>query len=505
MEFIAIKCPSCGANSDCLKDTKRHKCQFCDTVFVPAETQLQQNAFINVTHQPAKKEGVAIFVISAVGFVIIIIIMINVFNATSPSNSPTASVVREWTWETIPPTPRPISTPTPTPTPSPAPTPTPNPAANDPDYILPFRGNPSDFIRDLDTQLNAAYFHGNFASALGILEIALPHIEFDNANEHNVLFNILERITRNEDFDSLTLLANNGLDLNLRDRDGHTVLSRNTPSLTFLSAMVELGADPNQRSVNNWESALTRAIKNRGAEQALFLIQAGDPELVHRPDLAGGTPFHLAVGHGLFDIAEALLDTGFDINTSGSAVHSRFSVQNPFYGRTALMVAAEAVDVEAVGFLLESGANPLSEPNIIHSVVGARETASMSIPQRTQWQTNQIEVIGLLIAAGSDIDERTIHGATPLMALANMPNFINERLLEALIQSGADPSARNNAGMTPLHYAASWGNMTVARFLIMNGAYVNARDNNDNTPLTIARQRNNSALVGLLLSVDASE
>jgi len=271
--------------------------------------------------------------------------------------------------------------------------------------------------------------------------------------------------------------------------------------------MIELGADPNQRSVNNNESALTRAIKQRQTEQALHLISISNAEKIHRPDLAGGTPFHLACEIGLLDIAQALLAASFQIDTPGSPVMQGFSVRNPFYGKTALMVAAESTNVEVVNFLLENGANfNITDTNgssIIHLVAASREDTSLSVPQREQRLSHRIEIIELLVNAGANINAQTRHGTTAIKMLADTPNFINERLLEALIRLGADVNATDNNGRTPLHAASDWRNQAIARFLLLNGADVNASDNNGYTPLAIALRHNSTALIGLLLSAGA--
>jgi ankyrin repeat protein len=45
-----------------------------------------------------------------------------------------------------------------------------------------------------------------------------------------------------------------------------------------------------------------------------------------------------------------------------------------------------------------------------------------------------------------------------------------------LIENGTDVNARNYVKLTPLHYAAAYGNSDLADLLIKNGADVNATD-----------------------------
>ncbi len=70
-----------------------------------------------------------------------------------------------------------------------------------------------------------------------------------------------------------------------------------------------------------------------------------------------------------------------------------------------------------------------------------------------------------------------------------------------MIQNSPDLiNAPGTGGFTPLHTAASQGQLTVARFLLDNKANVNARNNNHETPLTLAALQGHKAMVELLLS-----
>ena len=58
--------------------------------------------------------------------------------------------------------------------------------------------------------------------------------------------------------------------------------------------------------------------------------------------------------------------------------------------------------------------------------------------------------------------------------------------VNALIEAGADPSAKNFAGNTPLHYAAYSGHTKVIEALLCAGADPSAKNIYDATPLDIA-------------------
>ena len=378
-----------------------------------------------------------------------------------------------------------------------------------PDYIPPLRGNPSEFIKDLDRQIELAYFEDDLAAAYGIFESAVEKIEFENPNEHNTLFKILERICRKEDIKSLTFLAGHGLDLNLLDNVGNPVLSQQTPSVAFLSEMFALGADPNQRSYYNHESALTRAIKQKKEDVAIFLIGKSDPEKLNFSELAGATAFHLACENELHGVISALLKAGVDIDKLGFAPKSGFSTLISYEGKTGLTIACESANAETVEFLLQKGADAkFTDANgnsLIHLTLRVKESNSLSVPQRDLIVADRIRILNLLVGAGADVNGKSQNGTAPLMMLVDVPNFVDERFLEVLIQSGADVSVRNDNGATPLHAAVEWSSQTTARFLLLNGADVNAEDDNGNTPLSVARRKNDSGMIALLLGAGAVE
>ena len=66
-------------------------------------------------------------------------------------------------------------------------------------------------------------------------------------------------------------------------------------------------------------------------------------------------------------------------------------------------------------------------------------------------KTGNIEIIGLLLSRGFEVDSRDEKCTSPLMYTASNGH---EGAFQMLIQNGADPSLKSNKGYSLLHFAA---------------------------------------------------
>lgn len=109
-----------------------------------------------------------------------------------------------------------------------------------------------------------------------------------------------------------------------------------------------------------------------------------------------------------------------------------------------------------------------------------------------------LKVASLLVDAPKvNLNAINAVGESPLMLSALKGHL---ELSEKLVKKGADV---NKTGWTPLHYAASNGQVEVIKLLLENHAYIDAESPNGSTPLMMASMYGNPQSVKLLLDEGA--
>ena len=94
-----------------------------------------------------------------------------------------------------------------------------------------------------------------------------------------------------------------------------------------------------------------------------------------------------------------------------------------------------------------------------------------------------LEVVQKLIEYGADISAEDFKGYSPLYFASEGVHLKDRTVLRLLLEHGADVNARTKDGETALHNASIFGALEVVRLLLEHGADVNARQEYGITPL----------------------
>ena len=203
------------------------------------------------------------------------------------------------------------------------------------------------------------------------------------------------------------------------------------------------------KSIDSWLATPKRVKIFATPEGVEKFMRAGND--VNSKSTDGITPLMLAVSIQSDNLAavNALIKAGADVN----------SMCND--GTTVLMVAARNnSNLEILNVLIKAGAD-----------VKAKNNDGRTVLIHAAWKNSNPEVVNALIKAGADINAKNNGGITALMAAAESNS--NPEVVNTLINAGADVNAKAKDGRTALIRAAQGLYFERSNFLIKSGVDVN--------------------------------
>ncbi|CAB1096470.1 unnamed protein product [Ectocarpus sp. CCAP 1310/34] len=134
---------------------------------------------------------------------------------------------------------------------------------------------------------------------------------------------------------------------------------------------------------------------------------------------------------------------------------------------------------EACAYIRDNGDSSKGKRRKGKGVGKDRRKVGKKLTRRQMGEGGPLEMLELLLRAGSNINAQNIVGDAPLHKAA-----LNGRALSAdyLIRAGANVNIRNEFAQTPLHAACVSGNIEVVQRLVQGGADTGAQDAAEDTP-----------------------
>lgn len=267
-------------------------------------------------------------------------------------------------------------------------------------------------------------------------------------------------------------------------------LACGTGNIELVRCLIEAGADVNggNSEEQNTRLPLDIAIEECNTELVSLLLDAG--ARVKWPDRSPFQPLISAAYMGESEIMELLLSAGAEVNATDNS------------GSTALLEALYDEDIpldtvlDIVETLLDAGADVNSA--IIDTDGGSSSFRGLTVLERAVFR-GSISITTILLDIGAKLTEATLYYA----AESN-----NEELVRILLDAGADVNGRARYGHTALKAAATNQNIELTKVLLKRGANVNDRAGSSlwrraMTPLQVASFHGNFELARILLEAGA--
>jgi len=251
-------------------------------------------------------------------------------------------------------------------------------------------------------------------------------------------------------------------------------------------------------------TALILAARQGSIEAAERLITGGADVNASEPQY-GFTALQTAIFNGHYALARLLLDK--DANANDGSLYVVMEMRNlaTYSNRPNPSDTERGVShMDVARLLLDKGADP-NAPYVKtippRQAQGNINVAPGATPLYRAVRAIDLAAVQLLVDRGANPSLAIKDGSTPMMAAAGLgaPRGGDEEVTEAgdrndpidvmkaLLAKGANVNAANDAGMTPLHYAAQRGSDRIIEFLASQGARFDVKNKQGRSPSELAR------------------
>jgi len=278
------------------------------------------------------------------------------------------------------------------------------------------------------------------------------------------------------------ILLEYGADPSMSDNDGYTAVhlaakeGHDGVLEKLLSTASHVGVSCSailNKMDNDANSCLHLAVQHGHIKAAEVCIKYGADTCALQDDLC--SPLHVACVNSHYAMAKLLL-------MNGASIHDEDAD-----GMTPILRASLAGNVDIIELLLSKGADISPQPN--HCGPS---------PLMCAVKRGHHYAVKFLLQQGSPIELRDFNHRTCL----HVAVYSSEtETLKTLIQAGGECllNSRDKNDKTPLHYAATKGNLQIIQELLIAGATLDIKDEDERIPLHYAVENGDLACVQALL------
>ncbi|ORX43291.1 ankyrin [Piromyces finnis] len=346
------------------------------------------------------------------------------------------------------------------------------------------------FLVEKGAKLNESYYNTLFlhiinSNDIDMAEYIISKGAFVNvkADYPNLIIWKAYQLQHNE---MAKLIIRHGADLNIPDTDYEEILEVANSDENILPYLKKYH---NVKNYNN--STLLYACKNGNTKIVKHLLQTNvhfneiDEDIHNTFDYVEESALIYACKIGNDEIVQLLVDKGANVNYKYSGTY------------TPLVQACIQGYDKIAKILLENGAT--IEPEIVrHSLTDKKGDAKSTLMYACE--NGNKKIVEYLIQYGANVNEKNLAGETPLMCLCKNRH---QHLIEYFIENNANINDKDNYGNTALMYACQEGMLDIVKLLIDYHVKINDQNVNGETALIIAIVNGATAVAKLLLQYHA--
>jgi len=309
----------------------------------------------------------------------------------------------------------------------------------------------------------------------------------------------------NIDTDVISMLCENGADVNARNKEGVTPLEIAVQKNDIKTArlLTQSGANIHTQDTNgNSPLSMAFASTNEMLEAVVNAVNCTSQ------DSDGNTPLHIALlTDAPLSKVQYIISLTSDVNIRNrdgnsalflAVIKNRQKVGEMLLAKNGDIFSTNTNNNSPLRLALKYGGT-VQDWIITSKTIRSKDGSGNSVLHyAAEWQYG--DAITSLLAKGADISAKNANGETPLFSAVKTNN---PRIINLIIDGGADILARDNLGSTAMHTAVRWDAPISIDCLVDLGLSVNVQNSTGKSPLAEAVVSSKYELAKKLLSYGA--